>query len=36
LTDGRTAEQPLAPHWVARVDAEAGRIELENLDGLVV
>jgi 16S rRNA processing protein RimM len=36
LTDGRTAEQPLAPHWVARVDVDAGRIELENLDGLVV
>jgi 16S rRNA processing protein RimM len=36
LVDGRTAEQPLAPHWVGRVDAEAGRIELNNLDGLVV
>lgn len=36
LVDGRTAEQPLAAPWVARVDAEAGRIELDNLDGLVV
>jgi 16S rRNA processing protein RimM len=36
LTDGRTAEQPLAPHWVSRVDADAGRVELDNLDGLVV
>jgi 16S rRNA processing protein RimM len=36
LVDGRTAEQPLAAPWVARVDADAGRIELDSLDGLVV
>jgi 16S rRNA processing protein RimM len=36
LTDGRTAEQPLSEPWVKRVDATAGRIELESLDGLVV
>lgn len=36
LLDGRVAEQPLSEPWVARVDAEAGRIELANLDGLVV
>jgi 16S rRNA processing protein RimM len=36
LTDGRLAEQPLAAPWVARVDADAGRIELASLDGLVV
>jgi 16S rRNA processing protein RimM len=36
LLDGRIAEQPLAPPWVARVDAAAGRIELASLDGLVV
>ncbi len=35
LLDGRLAEQPLAPPWVARVDAPAGRIELASLDGLV-
>jgi 16S rRNA processing protein RimM len=36
LTDGRIAEQPLAAPWVKHVDAEAGRVELENLDGLVI
>jgi 16S rRNA processing protein RimM len=36
LLDGRIAEQPLAPPWIARVDAAAGRIELASLDGLVV
>jgi 16S rRNA processing protein RimM len=36
LRDGRQAEQLLAAPWVARVDAEAGVIELANLDGLVV
>jgi 16S rRNA processing protein RimM len=36
LIDGRLAEQPLAEHWVARVDVDAGRVELVSLDGLVV
>jgi 16S rRNA processing protein RimM len=36
LTDGRVAEQPLTAPWVKRVDVDAGRVELENLDGLVV
>jgi len=36
LTDGRTAEQPLSAPWVKHVDVEAGRVELENLDGLVL
>jgi len=36
LLDGRVAEQPLAPPWIASVDAAAGRIELASLDGLVV
>jgi 16S rRNA processing protein RimM len=36
LKDGRSAEQLLGERWVRRVDAEAGRIELDNLDGLVV
>jgi 16S rRNA processing protein RimM len=36
LTDGRLAEQPLADQWVARVDVDAGRVELASLDGLVV
>lgn len=36
LRDGRQAEQPLSAPWVTRVDAEAGTIELANLDGLVV
>jgi 16S rRNA processing protein RimM len=36
LTDGRLAEQPLTAPWVKHVDVDAGRIELENLDGLVV
>lgn len=36
LVDGRKAEQPLSEPWVAHVDAEAGRIELSSLDGLVV
>lgn len=36
LLDGRIAEQPLAPPWIARVDAAAKRVELASLDGLVV
>jgi 16S rRNA processing protein RimM len=36
LLDGRTAEQPLVAPFVARVDADARRIELANLDGLMV
>lgn len=36
LVDGRVAEQPLAAPWVRHVDVEAGRVELESLDGLVV
>jgi 16S rRNA processing protein RimM len=36
LLDGRLAEQPLAAPWVAGVDVKAGRVELANLDGLVV
>jgi 16S rRNA processing protein RimM len=36
LRDGRSAEQPLVAPFVARVDAQAGRIELANLDGLMV
>jgi 16S rRNA processing protein RimM len=36
LIDGRTAEQPLVAPFLARVDAGARRIELANLDGLMV
>jgi 16S rRNA processing protein RimM len=36
LTDGRVVEQPLSAPWVKHVDADAGRIELESLDGLVI
>lgn len=36
LWDGRSAEQPLAAPFVSKVDAAGGRIELANLDGLVV
>jgi len=36
LADGRVAELPLTPPWVARVDVDAGCVELASLDGLVV
>jgi ribosomal 30S subunit maturation factor RimM len=36
LADGRLAEQPMAAHWLVRVDVDAGRVELASLDGLVV
>jgi 16S rRNA processing protein RimM len=36
LLDGRLAEQPLTAPWVKHVDVDAGRVELESLDGLVV
>jgi 16S rRNA processing protein RimM len=33
--DGRELEQPLLPVWVARVNVEAGIIELSSTDGLI-
>jgi len=36
LADGRQAEQPLAPPWVAKVDVESRVVELASLDGLIV
>lgn len=36
LVDGRLAEQPLVPPWVARVEPDEARIELASLDGLIV
>jgi 16S rRNA processing protein RimM len=32
---GSRVEQPLLPHWIARVDAPAGKIELSSRDGLI-
>jgi hypothetical protein len=34
--DGQLVEQPLSPHWVARVDVESKRIELSSTDGLIL
>ena len=36
LSDGRLAEQPLGPPWVARVEVSKGQIELASLDGLIL
>jgi 16S rRNA processing protein RimM len=36
LTDGRMAELPLVAPFLSRVDAPGRRIELANLDGLMV
>lgn len=36
LVDGRLAEQPLGPPWVARVEVSKGQIELASLDGLIL
>ncbi len=33
--DGRRLEQPLLEPWLEKVDAEAGRIELSSLEGLL-
>jgi len=36
LKDGRVGEQALTAPWVTRVDAEAKRIELATLDGMIL
>jgi 16S rRNA processing protein RimM len=36
LKDGRIGEQALTAPWVTRVDAEAKRIELATLDGMIL
>ena len=36
LGDGRLVEQPLSPPWVARIEADAARIELASLEGFIV
>jgi 16S rRNA processing protein RimM len=35
LSDGRLAEQPLRPPWIARVEVSRRLIELATLDGLI-
>lgn len=36
LKDGRIGEQALSAPWVTRVDADAKRIELATLDGMIL
>lgn len=36
LKDGRVGEQALTAPWVTHVDAEAKRVELANLDGMIL